>query len=372
MIKRLIICLAVLVLSSLALFPGVTAAKAEEGDSEAVIDIDSGRFLYEKNAYKKRHIASLTKIMTAIIVIENADLNKIVTVPEKCCGIEGSSIYLRAGEKLTVKELLYGLMLRSGNDAAETLAVTTFGSIEKFAGKMNEKAREIGARDTNFINPHGLYDGENYSTAHDMALITAYGMKNDTFREIVGTKNIAVSGGESGEKRYFKNKNKLLFNYDKCTGVKTGYTKQAGRCLASSAEYGGLRLACAVLGCGPMYEVSRENFEKAFSVYKSEKLCDKDTFETIFDLGGKSPARGRVKNSFSYPLKEDEKEHVRTEIIMDENIVLPVKKGEKIGAMEIYLKNQLIFSQNIYTIIDVEKRYDLSDPIDYWNFCEDD
>ena len=367
MIKKLLsVILAVAVILAVFAAQKITAF-ADEGDSEIIMEVTSGRVLYEKKARLRRHIASLTKIMSAIICVENADIKREICVPEECCGIEGSSIYLKAGEVLTVEDLLYGLMLRSGNDCAETLAYAVFGSADKFAAAMTEKAHDIGANDTRFLNPHGLNDGENKSTAYDMAVISSYGMKNDLFRKIVGTKKKIIPDTLSGGKRVLYNKNKLLSNYDKCIGIKTGFTKKAGRCLASAAANGNMELVSVVLGCADMYEVSRKNLELSFREYSMENLCDKDTFECEFDFSGKCPAMGRIDKSFSYPLRENEKELIRTVAEQSEKASLPLKKGDKIGTLKIYLENQLLFSTEIYTIIDVGKKFDFSAPIENWD-----
>ncbi|MBQ9481108.1 MAG: D-alanyl-D-alanine carboxypeptidase [Clostridia bacterium] len=368
MIKKILsVFLSVLTVVALFIFNAEVNANAETTDSEIIMEVHSGRVLYEKNCREKKHIASLTKIMTAIVVIENANLSETVTVPEKCCGIEGSSVYLKPNEKLSVEDLLYGLMLRSGNDCAETLAVTLFGSIGAFAEKMNEKARELGATDTNFVNPHGLYDGENYSTAYDLALITSYGMKNGEFRKIVGTKTKTIPDASTGGNRFLKNKNKLLFNYGACVGVKTGYTKKAGRCLAAAAVKDGTELVSVVLNCGPMYEVSEKNFENAFGKYKTVTLCDAEKFAYSASIGKDQTLYGYVKDSFIYPLSESETADVSVKNFPAENIRLPVKKDQIIGRMEIYLKNQLIFSQNIYSILDVGKKFDFFEAIKNWS-----
>ncbi len=347
-----------------------SVAHAEEVDSEIVIEASSGRVLYEKNADTRRYIASLTKIMSAIISIENSDISREIVVPAKCCGIEGSSIYLQPNERLTIEQLLYGLMLRSGNDCAETLAVAISGSVENFAELMNKKAAELGASNTHFVNPHGLYDGENYSTAKDMAIITAYAMRDQTFRKIVSTKSIVIPNTVTGQNRYLKNKNKLLFNYEDCIGVKTGYTKKAGRCLASAAKSNDMELISVVLGCGPMYEVSQNNFEKAFSEYKMVDICNEKEFEYTADFGGTNCAVGNITKGFRYPLKESEINKIEKVVEIDETIILPLKKGDKIGNLKIYLENQLLFSSEIYTIIDVGKKFDITEPIKNWNVGE--
>ena len=235
--------------------------------SEIVINADSGEILFSKKENEQASIASLTKIITAITVIENCDFEKQITITGDMVGVEGSSIYLKSGEKYKIKDLLYGLMLRSGNDAAVALALTVSESVNNFAILMNETAKSAGAVNSNFVNPHGLEQKGHYSTAKDLALITAYALKNELFSDIVSTKRYVYEELSSGEKRVFINKNKLLSNFDGADGVKTGYTKYSGRCLVSSATRNGIRLICVVINCASTYERSAELLEKCFEKY---------------------------------------------------------------------------------------------------------
>jgi len=187
-------------------------------------------------------MASTTKIVTALTVIRNTDLDEVVEIPKAACGIEGSSIYLREGEHLTVRELLYGLMLRSGNDCAVALALHTSGSVEAFAELMNTTAVELGCENSNFVNPHGLHDDRHYTTALDLAAVTCEALHNETFREIVSTKAVRISNEGYEYDRVLVNKNKLLSNVDGADGVKTGYTKKAGRCFVGSATKNGMQV----------------------------------------------------------------------------------------------------------------------------------
>ena len=244
------------------------AAALQSVTSEIVVERETLEILHESNADVKASIASLTKIVTAITAIENGDIDKEIVVTDEMVGIEGSSIYLKVGEKLTLKELLYGLMLRSGNDAATAIALSVGGGKSAFADMMNEAAQKSGATNSHFVNPHGLEEKGHYSTAKDLALITAYALKNTLFAEIVSTKTKTVNDTVSGGKRTLINKNKMLYNFDGADGVKTGYTKVSGRCLVSSATRNGVQLICVVINCGPMYERSAELLEKCFEKYK--------------------------------------------------------------------------------------------------------
>ena len=215
--------------------PGTSAS------ADILIEASSGTVLHEKNADKHMGIASTTKILTAIVVLETCDVNDKVVIKHDFPTVEGSSIYLKHGEELTVLELLYGLLLESGNDAAVALALHVSGSLEAFADLMNDYAKNIGCRHSQFKNPHGLDHEGQYSTARDLSLISAAAMRNKTFHDIVSTKHVSVGG------RYFRNHNKLLWNCPGAIGIKTGFTKSAGRSLVSCTERDGMRLICVTL-----------------------------------------------------------------------------------------------------------------------------
>lgn len=236
--------------------------------SAVLINSQTGNAVYEKNADKKMPMASTTKIMTAICAIENTNTNMPVKIDSRAAGIEGSSIYLSAGEVISIKELLYGMMLNSGNDAATALAIATSGSVEEFSLLMNKTARRIGAVSTHFVNPSGLYDENHYTTARDLARITAYAMKNPLFRHIVSTRELKISSNAEGGVRYLKNHNKLLWQYDGCTGVKTGYTKKCGRCLVSSCKKTGTELIAVTLNAPDDWRDHKALFDYGFSSVK--------------------------------------------------------------------------------------------------------
>ncbi|NCA92632.1 D-alanyl-D-alanine carboxypeptidase [bacterium] len=216
-----------------------------------VMRADNYEILGGENFYARMPMASTTKIMTALIVVENCLMDENVVITSEAVGIEGSSIYLKVGETLTVKDLLFGLMLRSGNDSAMALAIHTAGSEEAFVAMMNLRAKSLGLKNTNFCNPHGLDDKNHYTCCYDLCYIGCFAMKYPQFREVVGTKFITVGNNE--EKRYFQNKNKILSMYEGGNGIKTGYTKKSGRCLVASAERNGVLLISAVLNHGDMW-----------------------------------------------------------------------------------------------------------------------
>lgn len=252
------------VCSFAAPFCGVAEGTAS---SSVVMDAASGRVLGGSGYHTRGYPASTTKILTALVVLERTEPECVVTVPDEAVGVEGSSIYLRKGEKLTVEDLLYGLMLRSGNDAAVALAVATAGSVERFAAMMNARAAMCGAKDSHFVNPHGLHDDDHYTTAYDMALIAAEAYRNPLFARIVSTSKITVGEGESTRCLY--NKNKLLGMIDGANGVKTGYTKKSGRCLVGGAFRDGMQLVSVVLNIPDMWQVTTALLENAFEEYEA-------------------------------------------------------------------------------------------------------
>lgn len=246
----------------------VTPADALEVSAHSAIlmDGDTGQVLYEKNAASQSLIASTTKIMTALVVLRDGNLDETVTIPPEAVGIEGSSMYLKTGEELTVRQLLYGMMLSSGNDAAVALALHNAGSIERFAERMNLAAGELGLHDTSFANPNGLDSEENYSTARDLALLTQAALHTPGFIEIVSAKTC-----QCGE-RYLVNHNKLLWQYDGALGVKTGYTKKAGRILVGAAERNGRKLISVTINAPDDWQDHKRMLDFGFEQYQLRRL----------------------------------------------------------------------------------------------------
>ena len=328
---------------------------ADNNSSEIVIELNSNRILHEKNAYKKMYMASTTKILTAITIIENCDLNDVVTVTKDTVGIEGSSIYLVEGEKLSVKQLLYGLMLRSGNDCAETLAKHCSGNNEKFALLMNKTAEKIGATNSNFVNPHGLHDDNHYTTARDLALISSYAMKNNEFREIVQTKVIDIPSPNKDYNRRLVNKNKMLKEFEGSTGIKTGYTKKAGRCLVSSCIRNGMELICVVLNSPNMFERSKNLLTVSFNKYHNYNIANhNNVFDFIPVENSNVMCALVIKNDITFPLTEHEYE--KLEIVCDYPKILkkPVKKDQEVGLIKFYCEKNLLFEEKIYTILEIK------------------
>lgn len=312
---------------------------ADSGHSAVVMDVDSGRIIYSKNMNQQMLIASTTKIMTCVIVLENLDLEKEIIVGNEVLSMYGTNIYINVGEKIKVKDLLYGLMLRSGNDAAITLAVNTFGSEEKFIKAMNDKAKQIGMTNTIFRNPHGLDDKNyNYSTAYDMALLSRYAYKNKMYRKIISTnKYLAKTSLKSYE---WYNRVTLSKIYKHALGGKNGYTPKAGKSLVSVAAKDDLTYTIVTLDDNDIYVNHKSLYEKYFEKYKKFLIVDKNNFLKDINL---VDSKFYIKKSFYYPLTKDEKDNVTTLIeIFNE------RKDNCVGRVIIKLDNIKIGELSIY------------------------
>ena len=268
-----------------------------------VLDTLSGRVLYEKNPHERSLIASTTKIMTALIICEQCNVLGRMRIPKEAVGIEGSSMYLRAGEVLTLQELLYGLMLSSGNDAAVALAIYCGGTVEGFAELMNDKARNLGLKNTHFENPNGLDSPGHYSTARDLAVLAAYAMENPVFQKTVSAKSLMMG------QRYLTNHNKLLWRVEGADGVKTGYTRAAGRILVSSAVRDSRRLVAVTIDDPNDWEDHASLLETGFARYSVREVVRKgDEVDVLEVLGGENNRITVVAaEDFSYALAEEEK-----------------------------------------------------------------
>ena len=270
--------------------------------SAILMDADSGQVLYQKNADERLPMASTTKIMTALCAVELAGLDKVIRVDARAVGIEGSSIYLQKGEQLTLLQLLYALLLQSANDAAAAIAIGTAGSIEAFAGKMNQKACDLGLENSHFDNPHGLDSEQHYTTAHDLALIARAAMANPTLRAICATRKITIPGAQEDRVRVLVNHNKLLRTYQGSIGVKTGFTKRSGRCLVSAAEREGLTLIAVTLSAPDDWNDHTRMLDAGFSAYEQVSLCGDEGFETLLPVMGGREQYVLVRNAANVSL----------------------------------------------------------------------
>lgn len=304
--------IATLLLTNLPL--KVEASVSVSARNAILMEQESGRVLFEKKAHEKRRIASITKIMTAILAIESGKLEEMVKVSDRAEGTEGSSLYLKKNEKIKLEDLVYGLMLRSGNDAAVAIAEHVGGSLEGFVFLMNQKADEIGMANSHFANPHGLDDSENhYSTAYDMAILTKYAMENDTYRKIAGTEVHRAPNPNEKWDRVWRNKNRLLTGlYDYSTGGKTGYTKLAKRTLVSTASKGDMNLIAVTLNGPDDWKDHIGMFEMAFKHYDMVQVVEAGKIKKIKDDFYKKKIF--FDHDFSYPVTGDEKDLFEVEI----------------------------------------------------------
>lgn len=320
----------------------------------------TGRVLAQKNADEQLSIASTTKIVTALTVLNYCeDIKRVVTIDKKSVGIEGTSIYLREGEKLTIEDLLHGLMLRSGNDAAVALAYAIGGSIENFCYMMNETAKQCGAAGCNFTNPHGLEQERHHCSAKDLANISRYAMQNKEFARIVGTKQYRIAASDDTTGRVLQNKNKLLTHLDGADGVKTGFTKKAGRCLVSSCTRDGMTLICVVLNCGPMWEESERLLEYGFKSYSMKELLQPYFVCGTIDVQNSDKESVEVfsMKGFSYPMTNEEYQKVSVSFDYPTTLQAPVQKEKIVGKVCIKLDNDLLFEENIYTMEEVKSKF---------------
>lgn len=353
----LTLCLA-LIICFVPNFRSIDAVQATNSSAKGlcVIEKTSGRIIYSKNEDMKLPMASTTKIVTAITVIENCqNLDEIIEVNHSCVGVEGTSIYLRTGETMSIRDLLYGLMLRSGNDSAVALACHVGGNVNGFAEMMNKIARKVGANNSNFTNPHGLHDDNHYTTAHDLALITAYALNNDTFKEIVSTKSHVIPQTNMSEKRYLTNKNKLLNTLEGCCGVKTGFTKKAGRCLVSACERENVTYVCVVLNCGPMFEESASMLHSCFQNYEYKQIIDKN--KEIYNEYSIDDKNGRLylyaDEDFYYPIKADDELKLEYSVKLNN-----AQRGDNVGEIKIFVNKHLKKTVKLFTMNKIDKLID--------------
>lgn len=300
-------------------------AVSTSATSAILVDVDSGRVLYEHNADAKMLIASTTKIMTALVAIEEGDLSQTVKVSREAAYTEGSSMYLKEGEELTLETLLYGLMLCSGNDAAVAIAQAVSGSVEAFAERMNAKAAELGMTGSSFANPNGLDDEKHYSTARDMARLACAAVNNETLVRIASTKSITIGG------RTMTNHNKLLSWVDGCIGLKTGYTQAAGRTLVSCAERNGQRLVAVTLQDGNDWADHQSLYDYGFSAYPAESgaVLGKTVGTVQVQGGEESQVPLAAAESFAWPLAQGETMEMQLQV--DDALTAPVTAGTAVG-----------------------------------------
>ena len=308
-----------------------------------LIEAESGEIIFAQNADERLPMASTTKIMTALVAIENADISKTVSVSPSAVGVEGSSVYLYANERMTLEDLIYAMMLESANDAATAIAIEIGGSTDGFAEMMNERAEKMGLSDTHFENPHGLDGESHYTTAYELALITREAIANPTFREICATYKRTIPLNETEGVRLLINHNKLLRSYEGAIGVKTGFTKKSGRCLVSAAERDGLTFIAVTLGAPDDWRDHAAMLDYGFSLYEARVLCDIGSFSYIMPLSGGDTDHIMLENAqkITVILPKSAGE-IKCVVELPRFCIAPVSEGETIGRLVYYLDGERI------------------------------
>ena len=335
-----------------------------------IYDRTTKQIIWGKNENEKRAMASTTKIMTALVVLENSNLSDVVTISKKAAGTGGSRLKISAGDKITINDLLYGLMLRSGNDAAVALAEYVGGSIEGFANLMNKKAKELGLNNTNFVTPHGLDNEKHYTTAYELAVLTDYALNNETFAKIVNTKSTSIN--INGNSRNIYNTNELLGYMQGVNGVKTGFTNGAGRCLVTSCTRDNNQIITIVLGCDTKKQRTSDSsklIEYAFKNYTRINLEEKiqNEFENWKQINSKRIYINKANNQEIslelgeihkkiIPIKIGEERNIKIEINAIYNYEAPVEDGRKIGNIIVKNNEEIIDSIDIICSKAVEKK----------------
>lgn len=355
-----ILCVALLPVGAALAAPSETdagagaAAQPETSAAHAILlECASGRVVIEKSADERAFMASTTKIMTALLVLERCEGTELATVPNEAVQTEGSKAYLARGEKLTVNDLLYGLMLSSGNDAAITLATHVAGSVPDFAALMNARAKELGCEDTHFVNPNGLPDDAHYTTARDLARIAAAAMRLPDFRSIVGTTYHQTESGDAN--RTFKNKNKVLWQYEGGCGVKTGFTKAAGRCLVFAAERNGMMLLGCVLHAPDMWEDAYALLDYGFDTVTQKLLVEaaRPLASVPITGGTKKRLAAYPICDILYPVLRDGGDTIEWVMETADALEAPVRAGDAAGTLTLLVNGEaagvteLIVTENV-------------------------
>ena len=334
-----------------------------------IYDRKSKKIIWGKKENEKRPMASTTKIMTAIVVLENANLSDTVTVSKKSAGTGGSRLGLKVGDKITVNNLLYGLLMVSGNDAAVALAEYVGGSVEGFADKMNQKAKELGLENTHFVTPHGLDMADHYTTALELAEMADYAMNNEKFAEIVNTKNITIS--INGRSKSLKNTNELLGNLNGVNGVKTGFTNGANRCLVTSVSRNGMNVIAVVLGADTKKDRTRDSVEIIEYAYKNYTIYDlkeliKENYEDWKNINEKriEVIRGKNKilttkldklDNYNIPIKKQDIDNLKVEIFALKEIEAPIYVDDYIGKIIVYNGEEKLYELCIRSDVDIAR-----------------
>ena len=337
-------CLWLIALCVLLLLPAAASAREVSTSAKAcvVIDAASGRVLLEHNAHQALPMASTTKVMTALIALEQGSLTDTVVTGRNAFGVPGTSIYLDLGESLTLEQMLYGLMMQSGNDAAVAIAEHIGGTVDAFCAMMTARAKELGCENTVFLTPHGLPCDGHYTTARDLALIAREAMKHDTFRQIVSTQRATIPWEGRAYDRVLRNKNRLLAEYDGATGIKTGFTRAAGRCLVSSATRDGMSVICVVLNCGDWFNESARLMDLAFDEWESvTMLFEGECLRRIpVETGETAQVRALVQADLTGLVPHGALPQV--EITLPDMLQAPVQAGQALGEVRLTVSGETV------------------------------
>ena len=333
------------------------SALSLSANSAVLIDADTKSMLYQKDAHTKRAMASTTKIMTALVAAELCELDRVVSVNEGAVGVEGSSVYLYANERLTMYELLCAMLLESANDAAAAIAFEVGGSIEGFCDLMNQKAKALGLSDTHFTNPHGLYDAEHYTTAYELALIGAAALENEDIRKIVSTKKMTI-GNVGTTQRVLYNHNKMLSMYDGAIGLKTGFTKKSGRCLVSAATREGLTLIAVTLGAPDDWNDHRSMLDFGFDSFECATLAQKGGVACILDVMGGNETQVALVFARSLSITLPKGALSRVECVAEtytRNEFAPLPSGKRLGVASFYLDGKKIAEAELVSATEIKR-----------------
>ena len=341
------ICIAFLITSSCLFNSFLLTGEAVSDSAKAaiLIDADSGKVLYEHNSKKRLPMASTTKIMSALLAVESGSLDEQFKVDDNAIKVEGSSMGLKSGDFVTQRDLCYGMMLPSGNDAANATAVRVSGSIENFVSLMNKRAKEIGLKSTNFVTPSGLddYTDNHYSTASDMATLTAYALKNETFAEICSTKSVKLKFGNPPYDRWLSNTNKLIGACEGIIGVKTGFTDKAKRCLVSACRRDGTTLICVTLNDPNDWKDHSNLYEFGFSQYKRISLKPKiSSFKVPIVGSDDDTVSASCRNEIKVSVHNDEEDKITQVVVLNQVNYAPITNGEQLGYVNYYIDKRLI------------------------------
>ena len=348
-ILLLVVLLLLTITTKIEVFADTISSQAK---GMVVIEGNTNTLLYGHNENAELPMASTTKIVTAILAIENCEnLDEKFMVSEKSIGIEGTSIYLKSGEQLSMRELLYGLILASGNDCAMAIA-EHFDGVDNFVLMMNNFATNLGLTHTQFKNPHGLDEDGHYTSAYDLAIMTSYALKNPTFKEIVSTERMIIEKTDLYSARYLKHKNRLLFVDKNCVGVKTGFTDNAGRCLVNAHEEDGMQIISVVLNCQPMFEECNRLTNLAMENYMMKEFIKPYNFVSNIEILDSQKAEIGVITikGFAIPIKKSEESKYEVKYIMPDSLVAPISLNQSVGKVQVLYNNEVIYEGDLITI----------------------